>query len=127
MRIGVPPCNGGADGVRPLLSGGRRILVDGARKRRRLKRGGDRQRLDLDALQLSVQEVADDVLALDEALTAFAQDHPDKAELVKLRYFAGLTVADAADALGISTSTADRHWTYARAWLYRRIVGDAGL
>jgi RNA polymerase sigma factor (TIGR02999 family) len=105
----------------------RRILVEQARKRGRLKRGGDRQRLDLDALQLSVPEVGDELLALDEALTEFAQKHPDRAELVKLRYFAGLTVAEAAEALGISTSTADRHWTYARAWLYRHIVGDAGL
>jgi RNA polymerase sigma factor (TIGR02999 family) len=105
----------------------RRILVERARKRGRLKRGGDRQRLDLDALQLAVPEVADELLALDEALADLALKHPDKAELVKLRYFAGLTVAEAAQALGISTSTADRHWTYARAWLYRRIVGDAEL
>jgi RNA polymerase sigma factor (TIGR02999 family) len=105
----------------------RRILVEKARKRRRLKRGGDRQRLDLDAVQLSVREVPDDLLALDEALTQLAQEHPEKAELVKLRYFAGLTVAEAAKALGIAPSTADRYWTYARAWLYRRIVGDAAL
>jgi RNA polymerase sigma factor (TIGR02999 family) len=105
----------------------RRILVEAARKRGRLKRGGDRQRLDLDALQLSVQGAADELLALDEALGEFAQAHPAQAELVKLRYFAGLTVAEAAQALGISTSSADRHWTYARAWLYRRIVGDAEL
>jgi RNA polymerase sigma factor (TIGR02999 family) len=105
----------------------RRILVEQARKRGRLKRGGDRQRLDLDALQLSLPEVADELLALDEALAELALKHPDKAELVKLRYFTGLTVAEAAQALGISTSTADRHWTYARAWLYRRIVGDAAL
>jgi|SRR5262245_23836216 len=105
----------------------RRILVEQARKRARLKRGGDRQRLDLDALQLSVPEAADELLALDEALTEFAHKHPDKAALVKLRYFAGLTVDEAARSLGISTSTADRHWTFARAWLYRRIVGDAEL
>lgn len=105
----------------------RRILVEQARKRGRLKRGGDRQRLELDGLQLSVPEIPDQLLALDEALTELAQKHPDKAELVKLRYFAGLTVAEAAQALGISTSTADRDWTYARAWLYRRIVGDAEL
>jgi RNA polymerase sigma factor (TIGR02999 family) len=105
----------------------RRILVERARKRRRLKRGGDRQRLDLDALQLAVPEAADELLALDEALAELALKHPDKAALVKLRYFAGLTVAEAAQALRISTSTADRHWTYARAWLYRRIVGDAEL
>jgi len=105
----------------------RRVLVESARKRGRLKRGGGRQRLDLDALQLSVQEVGDELLALDEALTELAQERPDQAALVRLRYFAGLTVAEAAQSLGISTSTADRHWTYARAWLYRRIVGDAQL
>jgi RNA polymerase sigma factor (TIGR02999 family) len=105
----------------------RRILVEQARKRARLKRGGDRQRLDLDALQLSVPEAAVELLALDEALTELAHKHPDKAALVKLRYFAGLTVDEAAHSLGISTSTADRHWTFARAWLYRRIVGDAEL
>jgi RNA polymerase sigma factor (TIGR02999 family) len=105
----------------------RRILVDKARQRGRLKRGGDRQRLDLEALQLSVQDVSDDLLALDDALAELARAHPEKAELVKLRYFAGLTVHEAAQALGIGTSTADRYWTYARAWLYRRIVGDDDL
>ena len=105
----------------------RRILVDKARKRRRLKRGGDRQRLDLDDVHFSIDKVPDDLLALDDALTLLAQTHPEKAELVKLRYFAGLTVDEAAKALGIAPSTADRHWAYARAWLYRRIVGDAGL
>jgi RNA polymerase sigma factor (TIGR02999 family) len=105
----------------------RRILIEKARKRRRLKRGGDRQRLDLDAVELSVQEAPEDLLALDDALTQLAQKHPEKAELVKLRYFAGLTVDKAAEVLGIAPSTADRHWTFARAWLYRRIVGDAAL
>jgi RNA polymerase sigma factor (TIGR02999 family) len=105
----------------------RRILIEKARKRRRLKRGGDRQRLDLDAVELSAQEAPEDLLALDEALSQLAQKHPEKAELVKLRYFAGLTVDKAAEVLGIAPSTADRHWTFARAWLYRRIVGDAGL
>jgi RNA polymerase sigma factor (TIGR02999 family) len=105
----------------------RRILVEQARKRGRLKRGGDLQRLDLDALQLAVPEMGDELLALNEALDDLAQKHPDKAELVKLRYFGGLTVDEAAQCLGISTSTADRHWTFARAWLYRRMVGDAEL
>jgi RNA polymerase sigma factor (TIGR02999 family) len=105
----------------------RRILIEQARKRGRLKRGGDRRRLDLDDLHLIVAEVADELISLDEALSELAQKHPEKAALVKLRYFAGLTVADAAQALGISTSTADRHWTYARAWLYRQIVGDGDL
>jgi RNA polymerase sigma factor (TIGR02999 family) len=105
----------------------RRILVEQGRKRRRIKRGGDRKRLDLDGLQLCVQEAGDELMALDEALTELSREHPDKAALVTLRYFAGLTVREAAQVLGISTSTADRHWTYARAWLYRRIVGDAEL
>jgi len=105
----------------------RRILVEKARKRGRQKRGGNFHRLDLDALQLTLHENPADLLALDEALTDLAKQHSEKAELVKLRYFAGMTVADAAHALGISTSTADRHWTYARAWLYRRVVGDDQL
>ena len=105
----------------------RRILVESARSRGRLKRGGDRQRLALDDIQLSMDQVPDDVLALDEALTEFARKHPEKAQLVQLRYFASLTVSDAAQALGISTSTAERYWTYARAWLYRRVVGDDAL
>ena len=105
----------------------RRILVEYARKRARLKRGGDRQRLELGAVDPAVPEAPDELLALEEALTEFARKHPDKAALVQLRYFAGLTVEEAARSLGISTSTADRHWTFARAWLYRRIAGDAGL
>jgi RNA polymerase sigma factor (TIGR02999 family) len=105
----------------------RRLLVEKARQRGRLKRGGNAQRLDLKAVQLTVEGPADDLLALDEALADLAQRHQDKAELVKLRYFAGLTVSEAAQALGISSATADRHWAYARAWLYRRIVGDADL
>jgi RNA polymerase sigma factor (TIGR02999 family) len=105
----------------------RRILVEHARKRSRLKRGGDRQRLDLDALNLSVPEATDELLALNDALEELEQMDAEKAELVKLRFFAGLTVSEAAQSLGISSSTADRHWTFARAWLYRRIVGDTDL
>ena len=105
----------------------RRILVEMARKRRRLKRGGDRQRLDLDRLELPDHDVPNNLLDLDDALTQLAKSHPEQAELVKLRYFAGLTVDGAAKALGIAPSTADRYWTYARAWLYRHIVGDANL
>jgi RNA polymerase sigma factor (TIGR02999 family) len=102
----------------------RRILIDKARKKQRLKRGGSFQRIDLDAVELSVEELPDDLLALDEALTKLAQSHPDMAALVKLRYFAGLTIDETAKMLGISASTADRHWTYARAWLYRQVAGD---
>jgi RNA polymerase sigma factor (TIGR02999 family) len=105
----------------------RRILVEAARKKRRLKRGGGFQRVDLDAAEVSVDEPPDDLVALDDALTKLAQKHPDKAAVVNLRYFAGLTVDETAQALGISSSTADRHWTYARAWLYRQVAGDAEL
>jgi DNA-directed RNA polymerase specialized sigma24 family protein len=73
-------------------------------------------------LELASDEPAADVLAIDEALTRFALAHPDKAELVKLRYFAGLTVAEAAASLSISTATAERHWRYARAWLARELT-----
>src|SRR5262245_54459426 len=95
----------------------RRILVERARKRGRRKRGGDRRRVDLDTVQLSVAAVPDDFLALDEALSRLSQEHPEKADLVKLRYLAGLTLDEAAEALGIAPSTADRYWAYARAWL----------
>jgi RNA polymerase sigma factor (TIGR02999 family) len=103
----------------------RRILVDQARRRGRLKRGGEHNRVDLDTLTLTVDEPPDELLALDDALAELAQHHPQKAQLVNLRYFGGLSHEEAAQALGISTSTADRHWAYARAWLYRHIAaGD---
>lgn len=95
----------------------RRILVDRARERNTLKRGGDRRRLRLDQLHLEADETPAEFLALHEALDRLAAVDPRKAELVKLRFFAGLTNAQAAEALGISTSTADNDWTYARAWL----------
>lgn len=99
----------------------RRILVERARQKKRLKHGGDQQRLDIQIVEPSVDGPANDVLAIDEALTRLAENHPDKAELVKLRFFAGLTLADAADAIGLSSATADRHWKYARAWLSREL------
>ena len=102
----------------------RRILVESARSRERVKRGGRRERVSLDDdAQLTIDNPPDDLLALDEALAELASKHPAKAELVKLRYFAGLTTEEAARALSISVSTAERHWAYARAWLFRRIHG----
>ena len=95
----------------------RRILVENARRRHRLKRGGRRARVDLDDAQPAAPETDDDLLALDEALEKLAAKDPAKAQLVQLRVFAGLTLAEAAGILGISTSTADRYWAYARAWL----------
>jgi RNA polymerase sigma factor (TIGR02999 family) len=102
----------------------RRILVDHARRRGRIKRGGAHQRVDLDDLELTVDAPPDELIALDEALNALAREQPQKAQLVNLRYFGGLTHDEAAQALGISVSTADRHWAYARAWLYRRMAAE---
>lgn len=98
----------------------RRILVDRARRKRRTKHGGDQQRVDLNE-GVVANSVSSDVLAVNEVFDDFAQKHPEHAELVKLRYFVGLTNKEAADVLGISTSTADRHWAFSRAWLFREL------
>jgi RNA polymerase sigma factor (TIGR02999 family) len=107
----------------------RRILVDNARRKKSIKHGGDRQRLDihLDTAGLVTPGDADDLVALDEALSRLAEQHPEEADLVKLRFFAGLTAGEAAKALDISLTTAKRRWRYARAWLYRGLSeGPAG-
>src|SRR5262245_24327286 len=104
----------------------RRILVENARRKARVKRGGELERVELDAAEISLTGPTDDVLALDEALSRLTMKHPEKAELVKLRYFAGLTGDEAAAALGISPATADRYWTYARAWLVRELSSESG-
>ena len=93
----------------------RRILVDNARRKQRLKRGGDRQRVDIFDAELGAEGPSEDLLALDEALSKLAETDQVKAELVKLRYFAGLTVEQAAQALGFSETTAKEHWRFARA------------
>jgi RNA polymerase sigma factor (TIGR02999 family) len=103
----------------------RRILVENARRKGRRKRGGDWLRWDVQANEPAVEGPAPDILAVDEALAQMALEHPDKAELVKLRYFAGMTLVEAAAVLGISTATADRRWRYARAWLARWLRPDA--
>ena len=97
----------------------RRILVDRARERGAVKRGGGWRRLTLD--DLNVDDSLDGVLDLHEAIEAFEREHPDRAELVKLRTFGGLGHLDAARALGLPPTTADRHWTFARAWLFRHL------
>lgn len=99
----------------------RRILVENARRKRRRKHGGGARRLDLDDVVALAGTPGDDLLALDEALTRLAAREPQKAELVKLRYFAGCSIDEAAEALGISRATAKRYWAYARAWLYAEI------
>jgi RNA polymerase sigma factor (TIGR02999 family) len=101
----------------------RRILVENVRRKRSLKRGGDRSRQDLAEDLPALPEPHEDLLALDEALNKLAAKDPLKAQLVQLRCFAGLTVEEAARALGISSTTAERYWTYARAWLRREIGG----
>src|SRR4051812_21401185 len=101
----------------------RRILVDGARRKHSLKRGGACRRVDLDEAVPCAPEPAEELLALSEALDQLAREDPAKAELVKLRYFTGLSVQEAADVLGISRATADRYWAYAKVWLYCAISG----
>ena len=104
----------------------RRILVENARRKKSLKRGGDRQRVELDECILVADEETwgDDLIALDAALEKLAQKDGRKAELVKLRYFAGLTGKQAANILGISHSTADEQWAYVRAWLHAEVAGN---
>jgi RNA polymerase sigma factor (TIGR02999 family) len=106
----------------------RRILVENARRKKALKRGGGLARQGFHEVELVAPEPREDLLALDEALGRLAAIDQIKADLVKLRYFAGLPGAQAARALGISRATADRYWAYARAWLHREMTrGDAGL
>jgi RNA polymerase sigma factor (TIGR02999 family) len=102
----------------------RRILVEAARRKATRKRGGGRARVDLDAVSAAAPADADDLLALDDALDRLAAADPAAAKLVHLRYFAGLTLPDAAEALGISPRSADRLWAYARAWLLRAMHGE---
>ena len=102
----------------------RRILVENARRRTRVKHGGDRDRVDLASSQIVAPGISENLLALDEALTRLAEEDPPAAELVKLRYFAGLTIPQAAEILGVSPRKADFLWSFARAWLRREIEGD---
>ncbi len=99
----------------------RRILVENARRKQRLKHGGARERLDLDEVEAVAAAPADDLLALNDALAELERLEPSKAEVVKLRYFAGMSVEEVAKSLGISYATAKRHWAYARAWLFAEL------
>jgi RNA polymerase sigma factor (TIGR02999 family) len=112
----------------------RRILVEKARRRQRLRHGGGRQHLDLnrlDSAQLAADDAnreadgaaVDELVALDQALARLADEDPATAQIVKLRYFAGLTIERAAEAAGVSVRTANRHWAYAKAWLYQQLNG----
>jgi RNA polymerase sigma factor (TIGR02999 family) len=99
----------------------RRILIESARRKRRIKRGGELARVELNEACCVTDASSDDILALDEALSRLEVESPAKAEIVKLRYFAGLTLEEAAAAQNISLATAKRHWSYARAWLYNAL------
>jgi RNA polymerase sigma factor (TIGR02999 family) len=102
----------------------RRILIDRARARGAVKRGGTARRLTLDPTLLSLDSVPSEIADLDEALTHLEAEDPEKAALVKLRFYGGLTLKQAGAALGLSSNTADRHWAYARAWLFRALSAD---
>jgi RNA polymerase sigma factor (TIGR02999 family) len=110
--------NGRAHFFRAAADAMRRILVDRAREKHSLKRGGAWQQVDLDQAAEVAHDPAEDVVALSEALDRLAEHDPVKAELVRLRFFAGLSVEEAADLLGVSRATADRYWRYAKTWLY---------
>jgi RNA polymerase sigma factor (TIGR02999 family) len=99
----------------------RRILVDKARRKRRVRHGGGRERIDLDEACSLVQPPSDDLLALDEALTRLGSLKPVRAEVVKLRFFAGLTMPEVARTLDISLPTAERYWAFARTWLFTEL------
>jgi RNA polymerase sigma factor (TIGR02999 family) len=103
----------------------RRILLNRARDKKRAKRGGERHRVDLDQLEIALDTSDEQLIELDEALTELAAEDPDAARLVNLRFFAGLTLKDAAVSLGLSQRTAERQWAYARAWLYARLRQDS--
>src|SRR5262245_37281338 len=100
----------------------RRILVEHARRKKRHKHGGQRRRVDLDAAESLVGEPSEDLPALDEALTPLTEHDPVKAAVVKLRFFAGLTMPEIARSLDLSLATAERYWTYARLWLYAELT-----
>ena len=102
----------------------RRILIDRARDKGRMKRGGDFQRLDLNKIEIATYTHDDDLLALDEAIERLAGENQEFADLVKMRFFAGLSVEEAGTAMGLSARTARRHWAYSRAWLFKDLRHD---
>jgi RNA polymerase sigma factor (TIGR02999 family) len=102
----------------------RRILVDNARRKRAVRHGGDRQRLNVEDIEIAAPEKEAELLAINESLEKLAALDKQKAELVKLRYFVGLSIEESAAVLGVSVPTANRWWTYARAWLFQRIQGE---
>jgi len=121
---GSPPWSNRAYFFAAAAEAMRRILVESARRKRSAKRGGGREREELAEDRIAAPEPREDLVALDEALTRFAAVDAQAARLVELRYFAGLSIPDAAVALGVSPRTADRLWAYARAWLHHELGGE---
>ena len=115
--VGSQPLSGQGHFFAAAAEALRRILIEAARRRLTAKRGGERAREELHESRLLAPVADEELLALNDALEQLAQEHPIKAELVKLRYFAGMSADEAAAILGFSPSTADRHWRFARAWI----------
>lgn len=103
----------------------RRILIENARRKRRMKHGGHLRRVDLETVAAVEDGDSEQLLELDEALREFEAENPAPCQVVKLRYFAGLTIQEAADAMSISVRTANRHWVFAKAWLFDRLESDS--
>ena len=104
----------------------RRILVENARRKRRIKHGGGRHRVEVEIDAIPTRMSSEDLLALDEALEGLAKEDPVSAQIVDLRYFAGLTMDRVAECMGLAQRTAERYWSYARAWLHDRVRGERG-
>ena len=102
----------------------RRILIDRARRKHTQRHGGDYQRVDFESFDLAAPPAEDQLLAVNEALDKFAAEHPVQAELVKLRYFAGMTNEEVSEVMGISVSTVKNYWTFSRAWLLNEIESE---
>jgi RNA polymerase sigma factor (TIGR02999 family) len=123
-RGSSPPWNSRGHFFAAAAEAMRRILVEQARRKRGPRRGGGRQRVDLDEALSLAEPGSPDLLDLDQALTGLEAHDPQAAQLVKLRYFAGLTMPQAAEALGLSLRSAERNWRYARTWLHRELSPD---
>jgi len=102
----------------------RRILIENARRKKAIRHGGDKNRIDFETIEISQGSRSIDLLSLDEALDQLSEEEPQVAEVVKLRYFVGLTIDETASSLDISVRTANRHWAYAKAWLFERLSND---
>ena len=102
----------------------RRILIDRARDKKRLKRGEAKRRIELDAIEIALDTPADELLALNEVLEQLTAEYPECGELVKLRFFAGLSLGESAETLGMPRRSADRKWAFARAWLHQKLQGE---